>query len=109
MRTWAKFIVSVLVAALAVASAVQVAQATKMDTQTSMLMETEGGCSYCPKGSDGDGIPCPSGCVVSSAALPAQYIVGACPALGLALEPVRKAGLSGWRAPPDPYPPKYLF
>lgn len=106
MRCWVKCIVIVVVAAFAVASNLQIAQATVMDIQMSEPMEAGGGCADCPDGPEGSGPPCASDCVLSSVALPAADPANVSPVHVDALMPMRKTGLAGWRAPPDPFPPK---
>lgn len=109
MENWAKIIVVTLIAVVAAASTVQIAQATVMDIQMSVPADAGGGCPDCPTGPDGTGMTCASGCTISSVGLPAVDFpslraapLEECPA------PVAMAALKEWRTPPDPFPPKRL-
>ncbi len=109
MIAWAKYTVVLLVATFAVASTMQIAQATKMDIQMSVPMEAGGDCPDCPRGPGGNGVLCTLDCVVSFTALLASDPAGVSPAdHGSTLMPWQKSNLTGWRAPPDPYPPKHV-
>ncbi len=113
MRTWAKYIVILLVAAFVAEYTVQFTQAAQMDIQMSALMESGGGCTNCTDGCEANGcdasaIACTSHCVFASVALPAADLADVPPADSVALIPVRKTGMAGWRAPPDPFPPKHV-
>lgn len=110
MRTWAKYIVILLVAAFVAEYTVQFTQAAQMDIQMSAFMESGGGCTNCTDGCEANGcdasaIACTSHCVFASVALPAADLADVPPADSVALIPVRKTGMAGWRAPPDPFLP----
>jgi len=109
MRAWAKYAAILLITVFTVAASFQVSQATMMDIQMSSSVGSQSldeSCGGCPTGSSETDTPCPVDCVTSAAAI-------------LTAEAASLAGLSntnwilaprpdliGWRAPPDPFPPK---
>ncbi len=107
MRDWVKYAVMIMVAAFAMASVAQIAQATIMDVQMSAPMDAGGGCADCPHESSGTGSSCTSDCLLSSVALPFPEVVDVILIHESSVILFRKTRLAGWRTPPDPFPPKY--
>ncbi len=106
MMDWARMVVIVLVAALAAASVVQIAQAAETDIQRSLPSDVDGGCTDCADGPDDVGMTCCSECATASPALPAGHCDAVKPSSAAHMEAAPLSELADWRAPPEPFPPK---
>jgi hypothetical protein len=99
-----KMLMAVLLVAFATSTVVASVQATAMELQ--MSLSADGGCSECPAGADDVPLSCAAGCVVSVNGLADFSATHVFPILDKAPPPAFVQSMSGWQAPPDPFPPR---
>ena len=106
MKRRVKALFAVLLVTFAAATVVQSAQVTAMG----IMMSMDGGqCDGCRPEPGGEGVTCASACVASVVGvtvLPAGLMK---PVFNVAPGPAISRSLTGWQAPPSPYPPRASF